>query len=74
MSGLDAVLEQAMDLSEEERSVLASRLLASLGDAGELNAEWREELERRIAAVDRGEAKLIPAEEAWARVQERFEG
>lgn len=64
----DKVQEDALRLTEKERANLAYLLLRSLdGEADESEEEvaaaWDEELDRRVAEVDAGEAELIPWEE-----------
>jgi putative addiction module component (TIGR02574 family) len=63
------ILEQALALPSEERSALLEALGESLepGDDA-LSPEWKAEIESRIAAVERGEAKLIPGDEVEARI------
>ena len=38
----------------------------------EIDKAWVEEAERRIEALDRGETRAIPHDEAMARLQKRF--
>lgn len=65
-------------LTPNERGELASRLLALIdpGDPDLTHAGWEEawdeECARRIAAVDRGEMELIPAEEVFRQIDERL--
>ncbi len=63
------LLEQALALSVEEQEALAESLIANLGgrlDEGVL-AAWDEEVRRRIAALDSGQAKTTP----WEEVRQR---
>jgi putative addiction module component (TIGR02574 family) len=60
------LFEQALKLPGLQREVLAEKLFASLHDEPvdpEWEAAWRVEIERRIAELDSGAAKLIPWEE-----------
>ena len=61
----------ARELAPEDRARLAEELLASLeiGLEPEVDAAWDEEIRRRIAEVENGTAKLIPADEVFARVR-----
>ena len=62
--------ERAKSLPPEDRARLAEELLASLDPHDtDVEAAWDVELRRRIDAIDRGEAPLIPAEEAFAAVR-----
>lgn len=58
-------------LPREERERLVDELLESLNEpaATELDAAWHAEIERRLAAYDRGEAVALPAEEVFARAR-----
>ena len=69
---------QAMALPAPERAALAHRLIASLDDAAEVEAETaadsagREEALRRMGEIERGEAKPISHEEIFRRVRRRL--
>lgn len=58
-------------LSPEERARLAEVMTESLRDAmpREIEAEWEAEIKRRIDAYERGEARLIPAEDVFAKAR-----
>lgn len=62
---------QARSLSPEERARLADVLLESLRDApvAEIEAAWDLEIERRVAAFDRGELATFSAEEVFAEAR-----
>lgn len=62
---------RARELAPEDRARLAEELLASLeGDLGhEEDAAADEELHHRIAEVESGTVKLVPADEVFARVR-----
>jgi len=70
------LLNEALQLPFEERTVLADQLLASLhppGDdatASKLADAWSAELTRRIADSDAGGAR-IPAAEVWGELDAR---
>lgn len=72
----DAVLRQALELTDEERAEIAGALLESLEPPSEEGVEeaWREEVARRIAAYDAGEMEAIPWEtvrdELWTKMRE----
>jgi putative addiction module component (TIGR02574 family) len=65
---LDELSKKAQRLTPEERAQLAQELLESVErDADpEVQRAWETEIASRIAKYDRGEAKLIPAEEVFA--------
>ncbi len=63
--------QQAQTLTLPDRARLAELLLDSIHPASNTGAEaaWDVELERRMDEIDRGVAKLIPAEEVFAQVR-----
>ena len=72
MSALLAELEQqARTLSPEERAHLAEVLLESLHDAplSEIEIECQREIEKRVAAYDRGEEQTYPAEDVFVEAR-----
>lgn len=58
-------------LPREERERLVDELLESLNEpaAAELDAAWAAEIERRLAAYDRGEVQALAAEEVFAKAR-----
>ena len=70
---LEILEERAMTFTVGERAALAQRLLASLDEDQELDDAWVAELDRRIAAVESGEMKIIPIAEALAQVRATLE-
>ena len=63
--------ERGLALSQEDRARLAEVLLASLDPEpqSEVEAAWELEIERRLAAYDRGEVQAIDAEEVFAKAE-----
>ena len=63
--------QQAQTLRPEDRARLAELLLDSIHQSVDRTVEsaWDEELQRRIDEVDRGTARLVPAEEVFAQVR-----
>ena len=77
------VLEEALELSAEDRALLAAALEASLDDHLDEEAEndatpeeieqaWAEEIERRVDDVLAGRSQGRPAAEAIAEVRARL--
>lgn len=67
---VDELSQKALELPPEERVRLAERLLATVHDVdAEVEAAWDQEIQRRLAEIDSGTAKLIPAEEVFAEVR-----
>lgn len=62
---------EARLLSPDERAQLADALLDSLREAkvAEIEAAWAVEIELRVAAYERGDVKLVPAEEVFAKAR-----
>lgn len=61
------LLDRALQLPEEARAALAGRLITSLeqGLDPDADAAWRAEIARRVKSLDDGTAKTIP----WAEVE-----
>lgn len=59
------VFEHALRLKVEDRAALAQRLLASLEDLSEEEAEslWAEEAQKRLQEYRAGRARAVPAHE-----------
>jgi len=67
----DTVLQDALSLSLEERSRIATRLIESVDDDDiELSPAWQAEIERRIEDVRSGKSRRIPHEEVMAEMRE----
>ena len=67
---VEELSHRARALPPEERVRLAEALLASVQEPdAEVDAAWAEEIKRRIAEIDSGKAKLIPADEVFAEVR-----
>ena len=68
---LDELSQRARALSPEDRATLAEELLASLQESAhpEIEAAWDEEIRTRLDEVERGVAKLVPAEEVFAEAR-----
>lgn len=61
---------QAQELVAEERAELAESLLASIREPiANVEAAWADEIERRVAAYDRGEMKAYAAEDVFAEAR-----
>jgi len=71
---LAEIKEKASQLSESEKAELALSLIESLDGPADSNVEeeWRLEIERRAAQVERGEVQLVRGEEVFARLRRRL--
>ncbi len=66
-ASLKQIEEQARALSPEDRANLADSMLESLRTSvSEIETAWAEEIERRVAAFDRGEICSYAAEDVFA--------
>jgi len=63
--------QRGKQLPREERERLIDELLVSLNEpaVAALDAAWSAEIERRLAAYDRGEIQALPAEEVFAKAR-----
>lgn len=69
-STLEEVERQARALSAQDRARLAETMLESLQTPlSAIATEWAREIEERVAAFDRGEARAYAAEDVFAEAQ-----
>ena len=66
------LLQNALALPEAERAEIAASLIRSLDSETDedVDAAWAGEIQRRVEAIDRGEARLIP----WDDVMQELRG
>ena len=64
------LLEESLARPEKERAGLADALLSSLEPPADVDIEqaWKEEVERRIQALDEGKAQVVP----WDQVRDEL--
>ncbi len=75
MSALaENLYKEALDLSIDDRLKLIDRLLQStnLPLQAEIDKAWAEEVEKRSQSLINGSAKLIPGEEVFAKIKNKF--
>lgn len=63
---------EALLLAPDERAEVASFILQSLGDSSDqaqIDAAWKEELQRRWQEIEEGKVQGIPAKEVIARLR-----
>lgn len=67
------VIEQAMQLSPEEREQVIEHLVAANANEEPVDPEWEAawtaEIDRRVAEIREGRATLIDRDEAFARIR-----
>ena len=75
-SKVQKLLDDALDLSDDDRIQLAELLLESVDPAREeeLQSEWEAEIARRIHELETGTAKTIPWEDVRRELYERIRG
>ncbi len=63
--------KRGKELPREERERLIDELLESLNEpaTAQLDSAWNAEIERRLAAYDRGEVQALSAEEVFAKAR-----
>ena len=67
---LDEIVEETKHWPPERVGELVDRLTEDLhASAPEIEAAWKTEVDRRIAEIESGKVKGIPAEEVSARIQ-----
>lgn len=74
MANLAELFRNALSLEVCDRAALAERLLASLEELSEEEAErlWAEEAKRRLEEYRAGRAEAVRAEEVHAKAQKLF--
>ena len=74
MADLGEVLKSALSLKLDDRAALAERLLASLDDLSEEEAErvWPEEAQRRLEEYYAGRAGSVEAQDVAKKVGKLF--
>jgi putative addiction module component (TIGR02574 family) len=69
----DDLESEALKLPVEDRAKLLHALMLSLDAEDEPHSDhdrlWSEEIERRCRAIDEGRARLVPADEVFARAE-----
>jgi len=68
---IEAVIEQALRLSAEERTRLVELLLDSLDEADDPGHEaaWAEIIDRRLQDIEAGRVELVDAADAMAQAR-----
>ena len=68
------LIEEVVSLPVEERAIVAESILRSLNPPeSEIDRQWAQVAERRLAELHAGAVKPIPGEQVFARVWKRFE-
>ncbi|MBS0266889.1 MAG: addiction module protein [Planctomycetes bacterium] len=76
MTVREQIAQQALSLPPEDRVFLAELLEQSLAANGfatpQLSVEWAAEVERRLAAYDRGESNAVDAQTAMQEMRQEL--
>lgn len=67
------LIASILQLSPQERAVVAHAILASLEDSTdegspEVREAWESEIRQRVADLDSGHVKAVPSSEAWKMI------
>ena len=70
------LFQQASELDEQDRAVLAGLLLESLEHEVDEQAEsaWQDEIARRLTELDAGRVELVPWDEVKAKLMRHTGG
>ena len=69
------VLEKALTLSTQDRSLLIDRLIESLDEGPSeegVDEAWAGEIKRRVDDIRSGKTKMIPGEQVLRELSEEF--
>ena len=71
---LEKVIDEALLLPADIRVGLVEKIIESLNlpTRPEVDKLWAEEAERRIKQIDQGEANLIPGEEVFTKIRNKY--
>jgi hypothetical protein len=75
MEHVDPLFRQVLDLPLDKRAELAARLLESLDELSDEEAQvlWASEAERRLEELKIGKARSVPATEVMRKAQSLVE-
>jgi len=67
------LIEKAMSLPVEERALVVDSLLRSLNQPKtEIDKKWIAEAKRRLMEIKSGKVEIVPGEQVFERIWERF--
>ncbi len=72
-TSLDAVMADALKLSQDDRAELIERLADTVLAASPLHPAWEAEIAKRVADMDAGLTESYPAEEVMAELRAMIE-
>lgn len=73
-AAINRVVQEVLELPAEVRINLVDKILLSLNlpMRPDIDKIWSEEAERRVGEIDRGEVELIPGEEVFAKIRQKY--
>jgi len=71
---VDSIVAEAVQLPPDQRFTVAHRILSSVEPepSGDHDIAWDQEIRRRLARYDAGEARTLPASEVFAELERRL--
>ena len=71
----EELLQEVLSLPSDQRTFLIEKLLESLNtvQTPEIDALWKDEIERRVSEIESGDVKLINGEEVFQKIRKRLE-
>jgi len=72
-ASIQKLREDAMKLPDADRADLADLLWTSVADQSVIDAAWATEIANRVADLDAGRTKSVPAATVFARAKEIIE-
>lgn len=69
------LVAEATSLPVEERAIVADLILKSLTPTDTvIDQKWEKIAKRRVKEIRSGQVKLVPGDEVFRKIQERFQG
>lgn len=69
---VEALEAEALQLPPAERALLVQTLIASLDAETGVEEAWAEEVERRHAQIESGEAQMMPGPETLTAIRAKY--
>ncbi len=68
------VFDKALSLPAEARMTLVEKLLTSLNlpTQPEIDRQWAQEAEQRVAQIDKREIKLVPGKKVFPSIRKKY--
>lgn len=71
---LEKVIDEALLLPADARVGLVDKIIESLNlpTRPEIDRLWAEEAERRVKQIDQGQVELIPGEDVFTKIRNKY--